>query len=313
MYLYIIALLFIIIIIILIIFFNNKQIESFSCPSERTGYICNLDNKQYGICDRNLNCIPFVEPVVQVLPTTISAPTSSAPTSAPTSPPQQPDTCINNGNFDTICKSFNSNYGIKSINTQNCNPGYSEVVCGDNYINGVDYSNNKINNKLVKTPCLNKNIDFDTMCKYYNTESIPSGYTIDSIGASEILIGKSGDCYLNNGNPNPNSARAVCNYNNIGTVPKLNRAFNKLNYNKFTECNPIKSEFNTLCSTVLNSDNVKAIQIMGYDCLPGYARAKCVYNNDLNNNNNDLGYFLDGSDSSYFSETSSSSFSKCNC
>jgi len=328
MYLYIITLLFIIIIIILIIFFNNKQIENFSCPSERVGYTCILDNKQFGICNDILDCTPFVNPVKTSVSTGSSSITSSESSDSSSSiqpivssEPTQPDTCIANQNFDTICKSFNSNYGIKSINTKNCFKGFSEIICGDNYINGIDYSNSKNNMNIVKTPCMNKNIDFDTMCKYYNTSAVPTGYTINSIGASNILVGKKGDCYLNNGESDPNSARAICNYNNIGTVPKLNRAYNKLNYNKFTECKPIRSDFNTLCLNVLEkkskkSEDVTAVEIMGYDCLPGFARAKCVYRNDLNNTNygnDNLDGIFNDSNLNYFEETSLSSFSKCNC
>jgi hypothetical protein len=276
MYVYLVLLIFIIL-TILIIFFNNKLIENFNCPDSRVGYTCIIDNNQYGICDSNYNCIPFKEVVVT---TNDDNNDKNIPQdqSVPVKPPSpsQPDTCIKNQDFDALCKTFNSNYGVKLSDTKNCLDGYTEIECGVNYINGKSYAKN-----AIITPCLSKSIDFDSMCQYYNNNSnVPRGYNVNSIGATKILIGKDGDCYSNNGTPDLNKARAICNYNSIQTLPKLNTSNDKIDYNKFTECMPINSNFIKRCSKKLKTkvSNARASDVMGYDCLPGFYRAKCIYN-----------------------------------
>jgi hypothetical protein len=301
-YIYLCIIIFIFL-VILIIYINNNQIEYFGCPQSRTGFTCNLNNNEFGICDSNDNCIPFIDYTSntygQVTQSGLTGQTVQTEETAQTEETEetQPDTCIKNQNFDAICKTFGSNYGVMSIDTKNCLNGYSEIICGPNYINGNQY-----NNAVTITPCMSKNIDFDDMCRYYNKSRIPNGYNINSLGANEILVGDYGDCYLNNGKPDYNSARAVCDYSSIKTLPKLERAYNKLDYNNFTDCNPINSNFNSLCP-----NNSSAIEIMGYDCLPGYGRAKCVDNSDVNNYNNSNNY------SDYYTNTTSSSFGSCNC
>ena len=305
----IIIVIFIILLSILIYYKNNRSIEYFSCPSSRVGYICNQDNNKFGICDFNNDCISLANyNLNNKLVTTMGIPMTSS--GLPISEENlnmeeeeaaitQPDTCIKNQNFDSICKKYGPNYGIESVTTNNCLDGYSEVKCSDKYING-----NKYDNLETITPCLAKNIDFDDMCRYYNKNTIPNGYNINSIGAKKVLVGSKGDCFMENGQADNNSARAICTYDNNSSVPKLNRAFNNLDYNKFTSCEPIESNFNTLCPS-----NNTAIEIMGYDCMPGYARAKCINDNDLSNylynnlTNND----------GYFNDINTINVSSCNC
>jgi hypothetical protein len=187
----------------------------------------------------------------------------------------------------------------------------SEVLCGENYINGRKY--NDITNNTTITPCISKNLDFNTTCQFYNNKPIPHGYNVNSIGAKYILKGQEGDCYLNDGTPDTNKARAICDYDNIYTIPKLERAFNELDYNKFTPCLPINSNnFLNSCATIMNrnTDNVLVDQIMGYDCNPGYGRGKCLKNTDkelIDNNLNNL--------SSYYQPSSinNSNNNSCNC
>lgn len=175
----------------------------------------------------------------------------------------------NNSDFIEICKSENPKFGIKEI--IKCDKDNSKVLCGLNYFNGSHYGNGE-----VVTPCLNKNEDFDVWCKYYNDKSIPKGYNINSIAAKKILYGKEGDCRVD-------EARAVCDYNHLETINKLDPANKKINYNKFTPCYPLNNtNFKRECSNVLNHDfnDTSAVQITGYDCMPGYGRAKCLINKD---------------------------------
>lgn len=190
--------------------------------------------------------------------------------------------CIHNKNdFNKYCKEKNSNYGIKKI--IKCDDNYSKVICDKNYINEIYYGNN-----ISITPCLNKTDDFDTWCKFYNNNKIPYGFNINSIGTKHLLIGKKGDCYLNNGNPDNSKARAVCDYNHVDSVSKLEPIYNN-DYNVFTTCMPYKNNFNDTCKKIFNKD-AKAIEIMGYDCNPGFLRAKCIKRGDIQfsvNNNVD--------------------------
>lgn len=265
--------------------------------------------------------------------------------------------CItNNQNFDKYCKSINPTYGVKNINR--CDSNNSKVECGANYINGVYYG------ESIITPCMNKSDDFDTWCKYYNTKDIPDGFNVNSIGADKILLGSEGGCFLEDGKPDFSKARALCNYNSIDGIKKLNRSNELIDYNVFTTCLPIKNsnfvlecgrllddkEYNKIKNTnslgndINNINNVSsddckllcdsnndcygftynknngscflknsnvinasgqdnnnydlylndksrtshAIEIMGYDCNPGFARAKCIKKDDIlfvNNNN----------------------------
>ena len=182
-------------------------------------------------------------------------------------------------------------YVEKSTNSSSsCNPSTSSPP---NYkLNGIDYSGLGVS----ITPCLNKSDDFDEWCQYYQSPSTPlnAGYNVNSIGAKYILEGKDGDCYLSangaDGIEDPNSARAVCDYNSIKEIPKLDVINNNLNYNVFTDCNPLSSDFLSSCTGSLNTtlkpelpytnSDVSVNQIMGYDCNPGYGRGKCVLKSD---------------------------------
>ena len=260
--------------------------------------------------------------------------------------------CIrNNTNFDAYCKNIDQSYGVKSISI--CDSNNSKVECGANYLNGIYYGDT-----TIMTPCLNKSDDFDTWCKFYNNKAVPNGFNVNSIGAEKILVGAEGGCFINNGTPDNKKARALCNYNNIDTVKKLERTNNIIDYNTFTSCLPKDTNFvlecgrlldkkiyqkkentttstdnstiktvknissddckllcdlNTNCYGVLYNKNKgkcvlkdssiikastqsnpnfdlyindknkdsRAVEIMGYDCNPGFTRAKCVKNNDL--------------------------------
>ena len=195
---------------------------------------------------------------------------------AKTIQPLENDCYPNTTNFDVICKSKNPLSGIKKIIP--CDNNNSKVTCGLNYINGKQY-----NPPSLITPCINKTDDFDTWCRFYsNKNSVPEGYNINSIGVYKLLEGNEGDCYLTNGKPDVNSARAVCDYNHSEGLPKLFPVNEKISNNIFTDCLAMDSNFVSACSNMLNIDykDAHADQIMGYDCNPGYGRAKCFKKGD---------------------------------
>jgi len=181
----------------------------------------------------------------------------------------------NNSNFDDICKMQNIKYGVKKLIP--CDDNNSKVECGLNYINGVYYGDN-----VTITPCLNKSDDFDNWCRYYNNIStIPAGYNVNSIGAKDILVGSMGGCYTNNGKSDNNSARGICDYKHMEQVTRLEPVNNKINYNVYTDCLPLNgNNFIPSCRNLMKNNNSLVTQIMGYDCNPGYGRAKCLNSND---------------------------------
>lgn len=150
-----------------------------------------------------------------------------------------------------------------------------------NFDRNIDDLNRHFNG-LMMTPCLYKNEDFDTWCRYFNSNNIPPGYNKNSLGSAKVLPGKLGLCFTN-GKPDKNKARAICGYNSMQTLDKLEPVSNLIGYNKFTECLPLKNtDFKSKCSGLLktNVSNSNAVEIMGYDCNPQYGRAKCIYSKD---------------------------------
>lgn len=149
-----------------------------------------------------------------------------------------------------------------------------------NYVDLDDI--NRYFNGIMMTPCLYKSEDFDTWCKFFNSHNVPKGYNKNSLGSAKILKGLKGLCFTN-GKPDPNKARAICGYNSMESIDKLEPVNDLINYNKFTNCLPLKStNFKNECSKILNTDisNSNAVEIMGYDCNPQYGRAKCIYGKD---------------------------------
>jgi len=190
--------------------------------------------------------------------------------------------CYNNkSNFDKICRNHNRNFGIMNINP--CDKNTSKVSCGLNYINGKFYGND-----VFITPCINKSDDFDTWCKYYSDKSLlPPGASVNSIGNKYLLTGAEGNCYFDDGTIDKNSGRGVCDYNYIERVPKLEPLFKDAKYNKFTSCFPMNTNFKTECSYLIKDEAV-ATQIMGYDCNPGFYRAKCYSKSALGDIQDDM-------------------------
>jgi len=189
--------------------------------------------------------------------------------------------CYNkNTNFEKVCKDkYDDTYGVYELNP--CQQEEEQrdkyrATCAKNYINGrmVDFDK--------KTPCIDKNLDFNDMCKYYvPNDSIETSHW----GARSILNGQDGGCYKQNGNnqdiPDDTKSAAICGSNYESTIPVFGPFFQNQNYNVFTDCKPLNSNFRRECSKKLKyaTNNTYAIDIMGYDCNPQYARAKCI---DLN-------------------------------
>jgi len=149
----------------------------------------------------------------------------------------------------------------------------------DIILNGVNYGNN-----VQITPCLNKSDDFDSWCKYYqDNNKVPEGMNNNNIGVKKILNGKDGECYLDSTKKTEdiNSARALCDFNSIEEVSKLDPLLEDSSYNFFTNChkiegNGIENIFKKKCSELVGTEKIDIEQIMGYDCNPGYGRAKCL-------------------------------------
>jgi hypothetical protein len=189
------------------------------------------------------------------------------------------DTCINKADIGKICSARNGgayNYGIKTMTPCSGNDeGKVRVECELNNFNSIQYEN-----IISATPCLDKSINFNEACRIYqptDRDLRSQGYNINSIGSKKILYDKFGDCYNSNGNPDYNKARGLCSYNYLSDVSKITPALNNLDYNEYTNCKPMNSEFQEECKNILGIDKDKIFAyIDGYDCLPGYGRAKCI-------------------------------------
>ena len=293
---YLILLLFIIICIIIYIFIKNKYsyVEKFSGLCN-PGAICS-NGSNFGIYSNVCDCI--ISGSSQSGLNGASDTGSSRqdnytldPTLKPPVVEDESEGCISiNQNLDSICKENGSTWGIKNIKRCDSSQNQVNLTCGNNYVNGKYMGNDSFT-----TPCLNKTDDFNTWCQFYNTKNPPKGISKNSIGAKNVYIGAYGACYNNDGSSNNNVARAVCSYNNYESLDKLDYLTTGedidspqiLDYNKFTECLPIQTgNFVSKCQGLLNSQvsgSVNAINIMGYDCNPGYARAQCIFNNDYKN------------------------------
>ncbi len=210
------------------------------------------------------------------------------PTSVRPNPTDQNQCITKNSDYGQVCKlRYGSQSGVDKIEEcDSLDTNSVKITCSNMTFNGKDYSND--GSYVFSTECIDKSLDFDDMCNSYMLNSIkdesrPNGYNVYSAGVSEKLIGIEGSCYLNNGESDQTKARGICNLKSNQTLPRLspytyvdNHELN--DYNKFTDCKNIETgEFVEDCQRLLDvtEDKVYA-DINGYDCLPGYGRAKCV-------------------------------------
>jgi len=218
------------------------------------------------------------------------------------------DDCIDNINAGTICKIRNSgsnNFGLKSITPcTGADSDKSKFECENLWFNEKQYKN-----VINATSCINKSIDFDEACRIFqptDNSLKTKGYNINSIGSKEILYGKNGDCYDSSGKEDFNKGRALCSYKYNTNMTKLDHIQNNYDYNVFTECKNIKSNFNQECKTLLGktgvNDKVYAY-INGFDCLPGFGRAKCVDKSKPINETENMKQFMKNANISYFRDS----------
>lgn len=188
--------------------------------------------------------------------------------------------CISPGKISSVCKI--NGKGIKEINRDICPGDKVKVTCGNLTFNEIDYSNE--GKYVYATDCINNAFDMDTMCneimpKSINQISKPNGYYNQSAGADVILKGKQGDCYTADGSPDLSKSRAICNLQSNKEIKRILPFRNNQDYNVFTNCNNMESHnFVDECKNLLklNSNNDVFADIHGFDCMPGYARAKCI-------------------------------------
>ncbi len=177
--------------------------------------------------------------------------------------------------FDALCRMKNGmDYGL--IEKIDCvQEGMARAKCGKGYVEGRKMPGNL-------TPCMDNSTDFNTLCPYFiSLSDIPEGNTYNTVGVKSILPGKIGGCYQPSGNgqliPDPTKSRAICSTNYVDTLPKLDPIYQYQVKNSFTDCLTIDSNFTNVCKDLLgiNYTDTLATEIEGYDCKPGYARAKC--------------------------------------
>ena len=210
-----------------------------------------------------------------------------------------PNSCINKkSNIGFKCPSINNNkdYGIGTIKDCPSNESSQyELTCSNMTFNGIDYSDEG----EYSTGCINHTFDMDTMCNEYMPVQMKKnlsqdGYYNKSAGAQVILKGKDGDCYNNDGTSNPLKSRAICNLRSNKQIKRILPGKNINESDKFTDCNNMENyNFLQECKNMIGPLNEAEEEdvyadIHGYDCMPGFARAKCYFKNKKLNLLNEL-------------------------
>jgi len=210
--------------------------------------------------------------------------------------------CINDKLKGTVCKTRNpgsNNFGIKSIVKTSCtDPNTSKLECNEFWFNQKEYKD-----IISATSCIDKSTDFNEACRIFqpiNANLKTNGYNINSIGSKEVLYGINGDCYDSSGNEDVNKARVLCSYKYNTNMTKLDHLPNNYDYNVFTGCKNIKSNFNQECKTLLGKTDKVYAYINGSDCLPGFGRAKCVDLDKPINQTENMRKFMLDSNIQYF-------------
>lgn len=204
---------------------------------------------------------------------------------------KDPNTCLpNNTDFGTVCKTRHNSheYGIDTLVP--CGNNTSKVNCKKLFFNGIDYSNH--GEYVFATDCLDKSFDFDTICNQYIPNDIKSraknnGYDSKSAGMDTFLKGKYGDCFLSDGKSNPGKARAICNLKSNKEISRIRPFTDNIDYNTYTDCHSDNHDFVADCTNRLDGNSAFA-DIQGFDCMPGYSRARCINKEEASNISNDM-------------------------
>ena len=329
---------FILIVIVIFIVFllinyilNNKEYFS----DKYGGGFCSINN-EIGIRYSDGSCIPLSSEKSDDVDTTLkfrhydgkpssssssssgsssstgsgSASTSgsaSNPIVSPHSSNNDNDCVPKNSDYGLICKNrYGINYGVKDI--QQCDPAQNDgvkVICGDMYFNKKNYKKGKY---TFATDCISNSLDLNTMCNYYIPKTTKNsakddGYNINSAGLKIRLKGKYGDCYLHNGKQDEARSRGICDFKHFNEMDRVRPFRFENNYNKFTGCHNMENyNFVNDCKTILNVDSNKDVfaDINGFDCMPGYARAKCINRKEPIKIPPDLRKFKDDSKSNIY-------------
>lgn len=193
-----------------------------------------------------------------------------------------------NGDNSSSASGDNSNTGEESEEPNN------NVKKGNLTFDEVDYSNE--GKYVYATDCIDNAFDMDTICnqimpKNINQIAKQNGYYNQSAGADVILKGKKGDCLTHDKSPDLSKSRAICNLKSNKEIKRIFPFNNNQDYNVFTNCNNMESHnFVDDCKNLLklNSNNDVFADIHGFDCMPGYARAKCINKKEAINIPNDI-------------------------
>ena len=230
-------------------------------------------NPQQGICytvdgkpgQRTLStgdvCIPLDEESVQCEGETMTIPITTQEEEE-----TQEEICVPSAssmgcydcslNFDEQCKIANGeNYGMKSV--ENCPSPYSEkckATCGLYYFDGE-----QLDSDSFLTPCYDKNVDLNTICKNSANENNYSNF--QKFGVYQYK-----PC------PRRDQQRAICKMYYDSTYPThpLN-ATNCVGQNQMTQ-------LPALCKA--QDESFLAYDIGVYDCPLGMVRANCASNID---------------------------------
>lgn len=213
--------------------------------------------------------------------------------------------CLNKSDdFDTWCKFYNNKTIPKGFNVNSI--GAEKVLIGEK--GGCFINNGKPDNKKARglcnynnidsvkklertnnlidyntfTSCLPKNTNFVSECgmlldekkyqiKQNTTSNSPTINTVKNISSDncKLLCDSNNNCY------------GFVYHKNRGTCLLKNSSVVRAS----TQTNP---KFDLYIND--KNKNSRAVEIMGYDCNPGFTRAKCLKSNDLSFPNNNYLY-----------------------
>ena len=193
---------------------------------------------------------------------------------------------IKNTNFESACKKYR-NFGVAGMLTgkaagclaENGKDGDKEMgraFCAKGYINGKKVDDPKSGLYLTEK-CRDVNDNFDFWCRFDNPPINYKGpHQSSDFGKKELLIGKAGGCYKPNSNiPDNSRAKAVCSVDYFNGMKKINRPN--------TKCMKVNANFHNKCKEILGKKNAYATSIEAYDCNPGFARAVCLTEKEIEN------------------------------